>query len=306
MQKPLDVVAIVSITLCCAIWGLQQVAVKVAVAHGLPPLFQAAARTLAAALLLAVWTALRGGRRGLAAMLAFDRATPACLLLAALFAGEFLVLFPGLKFTTASRGIIFLYTSPFFTALGAHLLLPAERLNWRQASGLVVAFAGVAAAFAEGLGAPGGSLLGDVLCLTGGVFLGAMTVVLKAAPSLAPLSASRLLFVQLAYAAPILLAAMGVSGEWRIGATTPLAWAALFYQSVVVAFASYLVWVWLIQRYAASRIAGFTFLTPLFGILAGVLLLGEPFSRWLLIGLVAIAVGLRLLTAPAGSHGAAR
>ena len=89
------------------------------------------------------------------------------------------------------------------------------------------------------------------------------------------------------------------SGEYG---ETPLAWAAWFYQTFVVAFASYLAWVWLIQRHAASRIAGFTFLTPLFGILAGVLLLGERFSPWVLVGLAAIAVGLRLLTRPPGAR----
>lgn len=297
MQKPIDLLAVATIVLCCALWGVQQVAVKVAVVQGLPPVFQAAARSLVAAGLLAVWIALRSGRRGLAAMLAIDRATPVCLFIGVMFAGEFLTLFPGLQLTTASRGVIFLYTAPFFTALGAHLLLPAERLGWRQALGLIIAFAGVAAAFAEGIGAPGGSVAGDALCLAAGALWGATTVIVKASPALARVTASRVLFAQLAYSAPILILAAWLSGQWHIGHATPLAWAAWFYQTFVVAFASYLAWFWLIQRHAASRIAGFTFLTPLFGILAGVLLLGERFSPWVLVGLAAIAVGLRLLTA---------
>ena len=299
MQKPIDRLAVATIVICCALWGVQQVAVKVAVAHGLPPLFQAAARSLVAAILLAIWTGLRGGRRALAALVAVDRATPACLLIGLMFAGEFLALFPGLRLTTASRGVIFLYTAPFFTALGAHVLLPSERLGWRQALGLAIAFAGVAAAFAEGLGAPGGSVAGDALCLAAGAMWGATTVAIKAAPRLRRLSVSRVLFVQLAYSAPILIAVAAFSGQWQVGHATPLAWGAWFYQTFVVAFASYLAWVWLIQRHAASRIAGFTFLTPLFGILAGVLLLGERFSPWVLLGLAAIAVGLRLLTSSA-------
>jgi drug/metabolite transporter (DMT)-like permease len=297
LQKPIDPVAVLTIVACCALWGVQQVAVKVAVMQGLPPLFQAALRSLVAAFLLAAWTALRGGRGGLRALFTIDRATPACLLIGAMFAGEFLALFPGLKLTSASRGVIFLYTAPFFTALGAHLLLPAERLSWRATLGLFIAFAGVAAAFAEGLGAPGGSVAGDTLCLAAGALWGATTVVVKASPSLARVTASRLLFTQLAYSAPILIAVAALFGEWRVGDATPLAWAAWFYQTFVVAFVSYLAWFWLIQRHAASRIAGFTFLTPLFGILAGVLLLGERFSPWVLAGLAAIAVGLRLLTA---------
>jgi drug/metabolite transporter (DMT)-like permease len=302
MQKPIGLAAVALIILCCALWGVQQVAVKVAAMQGLPPFFQAAARSLVAAILLACWVALRRGRAGIAELLAIDAATPACLLIGVMFAAEFLTLFPGLRLTTASRGVVFLYTAPFFTALGAHLLVPAERLGWRQALGLAIAFAGVAAAFAEGMGTGGGSLEGDALCLAGGALWGATTVVVKASPTLARVTASRVLFAQLAYSAPVLIAVAAVSGEWHAGGATPLAWACLLYQTVIVAFASYLAWFWLIQRHAASRIAGFTFLTPLFGILAGVLLLGERFSPWVLVGLAAIAVGLRLLTAPARSR----
>ena len=305
-QKPIDLVAVLILVFCCGLWGLQQVAVKVAVTHGLPPLLQAAGRSLVAALLLVIWTGLRSGRRGLAAMLAIDRATPACLLIGAMFAAQFLIIFPGVKLTTASRAVIFIYTSPFFTALGAHWLLPAERLGWRQALGLVVAFAGVAAAFSEGLGAGGGSVEGDALCLLGGALWGATTVVVKASPSLARVTVSRVLFAQLGYSAPIMLAVAAIAGQWHVDHPTPLAWAGWLYQTVVIAFLSYLVWFWLIQRHAASRIAGFTFLTPLFGIVAGVVLLGEPFSPWILAGLAAIAIGLRLLAAPAPRPAASR
>lgn len=299
MQKPIDLLAVVTIIACCALWGIQQVAIKVAVIDGLPPYFQAALRSLVAAALLAVWAWMRGGKKALLALVAIDRATPACLLIGAMFGAEFLAMFPGLKLTTASRAVIFVYTAPFFTALGAHWLIPAERLGWRQTLGLVIAFAGVAGAFADGLGAGGGSMAGDSLCLLAGLLWGATTVAMKASPSLIRLNPSRVLFVQLAYSAPVLIAVAAFTGEYHVGHATALAWACMFYQMVIVAFASYLAWVWLIQRHAASRIAGFTFLTPLFGILAGVLMLGDPFSPWIIVGLVAIAVGLRLLTSPA-------
>jgi drug/metabolite transporter (DMT)-like permease len=292
----LDAAAVALITLLCALWGVQQVAVKVAVSGGLPPLLQGTLRSAVAALLLAATIAARGGTAALGALFRRDGATGPGLLIAALFAGEFLMLYPGLALTTASRGVLFLYTAPFFTAAGVHLLLPAERLRTLQAGGLLVAFAGVAAAFAEGLGSPGCSLRGDLLCLAAGAFWGITTVVVKASPGLIKANASRLLLYQLAGSVPLMLAASLIADEhaaWN--AVSGLAWAALFYQTVIVAFASYLAWFMMIQRYPAGRLAGFTFLTPLFGILAGVTFLGEAASPTLILGVAAIAAGLRMV-----------
>ena len=64
-------------------------------------------------------------------------------------------------------------------------------------------------------------------------------------------------------------------GEPGVVALTPLALASLAYQGVIVAFASYLAWFWLLTRYLAGRLAVFSFLTPLFGVLFGVLILSR-------------------------------
>lgn len=298
-RSHVDAAAIATVVVLCALWGLQQVAIKVAVAHGLPPVLQAGLRSLVAASCVFGWIGLRDGRRGLAALVSRDTLVPG-VLIAALFALEFLLLFPGLSLTTASRGVVFLYTAPFFTALGAHLLLPGERMSLRQAAGLLIAFGGVAATFAEGLFSGGGSLRGDLMCLAGGAMWGATTVAVKVSPALARAPSSKLLFLQLAGSAPLLLLGGWVLGERIVlPDVAPIAWAGLFYQTIVVASISYMVWFRLILNYPAGRIAGFTFLTPLFGILAGALLLGEHASPALLVGLVAIGVGMRLVNSRA-------
>ena len=291
-----DATAAAVLVLLCALWGVQQVAVKVAVTEGLPPALQATLRSFGAALLVCGWIGLKEGGTALRALLRRDAALGPGLVIAVLFALEFLALFPGLHLTTASRGVVFLYTAPFFTALGAHLFIPAERLTLRRAAGLVIAFAGVAAAFADSLGAAGGSVAGDLLCLAAGALWGATTVVVKANPLLSRTPSSKVLLMQLAGSAPILLlASVGFGDLDHVPHATALAWGCLFDQTVIVAFLSYLTWFWLIQIYPAGRIAGFTFLAPLFGILAGWLLLAEHASFALLLGLVAIAAGLRLL-----------
>jgi drug/metabolite transporter (DMT)-like permease len=93
-------------------------------------------------------------------------------------------------------------------------------------------------------------------------------------------------------------------GSWLLGEpapqwTSPLALGSLFYQSVVIAFFSYLAWFWLLRHYPAARVSAFTFLTPVLGLLAGVVLLDEQLTGSLLIGLAGVAVGLWLVNRPA-------
>ena len=69
----------------------------------------------------------------------------------------------------------------------------------------------------------------------------------------------------------------------------------LAFQIVVVTFASYLVWFWLIRHYPATRLASFTMLTPVFGLLLGALLLAEPITARLLVALATVAAGIFLV-----------
>ena len=291
----LDARAVCVMVLLCALWGLQQIAVKVASGLGLPPLLQASARAAVACVLVLLWTAWRDGGPAARALLRPDRTLLPGLLVGASFTAEFAILYPGLALTSASRGVLILYTAPFFTALGAHLLLPDDRLTRAKALGLLIAFAGVALAFADGLGRIG-SLRGDLLCLGGAVLWAASTLVIKSSPALGRARPAKVLLYQLGCSVPVLFAISLGIGEWHALAwPQPLAWLCLAYQSVVVAFASYLIWFWLVLSYPASRLSPFTFLAPMFGICFGGLLLGETIGATLLVGLAAVAVGLRLL-----------
>lgn len=294
-RDTVDATAIGIMVLLCALWGVQQVTIKQAMAEGLAPVAQAGLRSAGAAICVAGWIGWRERPGAFFSMVRRGGARWPGLMIGLIFAAEFLALYPGLRLTSASRGVVFLYTAPFFTAIGAHLFLPAERLRTRQMLGLGIAFGGVALAFAQGL-AGGGNLLGDLLCGLSAVAWGATTVLVKANRALRLIPASHLLLYQLAGSAPFLLGVAWLHGDFaQIGVASTLGWALLFYQTVIVAFASYLTWFWLVTIYPATVIAGFTFLTPLFGILAGALLLGEPLSALLFVGLAAIVLGMRLL-----------
>jgi len=284
----LDSTAMALMVVLCAAWGLQQVAIKVANA-GISPVWQASLRSIGAAALVWAWASYKGIR-----LFGRDGTLGAGLLSAALFAGEFAFIYWGLNYTAASRGVVFLYTAPFMIALGAHWFLPGERLRPLQWLGLACAFAGVLAAFGESLGLPTKSqFLGDAMLFVAAVLWAATTLVIKGSV-LAKVSPAKTLFYQLAGSALALPFVSMALGEPGVIALTPLVLASLAYQTVLVAFASYLAWFWLVATYPAGRLAAFSFLTPIFGVLAGALLLGERISTALgaALGLVAFGIWL--------------
>ena len=270
-RKPLDAQAISMMLALTALWGFQQVAIKLT-APDVSLVMQAALRTALAAVLLVAWARWRG-----IALLSRDGTLAAGLAAGLLFGLEFVFIYAGLGHTAASRMTVFIYLAPVLTALGLHWLVAGERLARAQWLGVGVAFAGIALAFGEAFAAARSSLLGDFFGLVAAVLWAATTVLIRAT-SLSRATAAKTLFYQLAVAAPLLLAASLLMGEKGVVALTPLALASLAYQGVIVAFASYLAWFWLLTRYLAARLSVFSFMTPLFGVLAGVAVLGEPLT----------------------------
>ena len=270
-RKPLDAQAFSMMLALTALWGFQQVAIKLT-APDVSLVMQAALRTALAAALLVAWARWRG-----IALLSRDGTLAAGLAAGLLFGLEFVFIYAGLGHTAASRMTVFIYLAPVLTALGLHWLVAGERLARAQWLGVGVAFAGIALAFGEAFAAARSSLLGDFFGLVAAVLWAATTVLIRAT-SLSRATAAKTLFYQLAVAAPLLLAASLLMGEKGVVALTPLALASLAYQGVIVAFASYLAWFWLLTRYLAARLSVFSFMTPLFGVLAGVAVLGEPLT----------------------------
>jgi drug/metabolite transporter (DMT)-like permease len=224
------------------------------------------------------------------------------LLSALLFAGEFALIYWGLEFTAASRGVVFLYTAPLMIALGAHCFLPGERLRPLQWLGLACAFAGILTAFGESLGLPTHrQLVGDGMLLLAAVLWAATTLVIKGSV-LTKVSPAKTLLYQLAGSALLLPFVSMALGEPGIVAPTPLVLACVAYQTVLVAFASYLAWFWLVAHYPAARLAAFSFLTPLFGVLAGALLLEERISGALAAALGLVVLGIWLVNRPSASR----
>ncbi|HEY0566703.1 MAG TPA: DMT family transporter, partial [Xanthobacteraceae bacterium] len=247
VTRPLDAAATSLMLLLCLVWGFNQVVIKLAIPD-MPPLIQAAIRSAFAAALVAAWASARG-----IPLTARDRTLLPGIAAGVLFGVEFLLIYRGLLWTTASRAALFIYTAPFFVVLGSRWFLPGDRFGGSQWVGLLLSFAGIAVAF--GFPASSGNpheLVGDLMQLGAGAAWGATTLIMKASVlSRAPFE--KVLLYQLGVSAPLLAAGALFFGDRLAGMPSGLTLASVAYQIVIISSASYLAWFALIQRFSASR-----------------------------------------------------
>jgi drug/metabolite transporter (DMT)-like permease len=281
----------VLVVFLCMIWGFNQPAIKLALPD-VPPLTQCVIRSFLGMLILLGWMRLRGLR-----IAAADGTLVAGLVTGALFGLEFLLIYRGLLYTTASRAVLFIYLAPFLVVLGGHWLFPGDRFGPLQWIGLLASFAGMLIAF--GVPAPAADpnqLLGDLMMVAAAAAWAATTLVIKAS-SLIRISAEKTLLYQLAVGVPIFGLGALAFGERVIGIPSPVAIGSLIYQTLVVS-TTFIAWFALIVRFSASRLSAFTFLTPIFGVAAGHLVLGDPLTPAFALAVLRVAGGLILVNRP--------
>ena len=292
-RKALDATASGLMIVLCMIWGLQQVILKMA-APDISPLMQIALRSGLAALLLLP-------------LLYLDKTTQllnrqnlkAGVLVALLFSLEFFLLAQALQLTSASHAVVLLYTAPIFVALGLHWKFPSERLSTLQWVGIAIAFLGIVVTFlrveSDSHSALQQQMLwGDLLALAASIAWAATTITVRLS-SLAQAAVTQTLFYQLAGSFVLLFGLAVILGQETIH-FTPLVLGSLAFHTLVVSFASFLAWFWLLRNYLASRLGVFSFLTPLFGMAFGVWLLGEKIELNFLIGAVLVLLGIVIVS----------
>jgi len=276
-------------------WGANWAIVKLA-AGDLAPLFMAGLRSLVASIGLYIWMKAKG-------MTVFPSWTILGhgIAVSLLFGSEFAFIYVSLEYTLASRLYILLYTSPFFVAIGAHFLLKDDRLHAWKIGGLVLAFVGTAVLFTNNIGDFSlATLPGDLMALAAGVLWAATTLYVKKylAYRTAPLQT---LFYQVFFSGPFLFLMSLVLEDQQISGFSWLTAFSVFYQCIIVAFLSYLVWFELVHRYPVSLLHAFAFFTPVFGVfLSGALILGEVITIRLLLALVLVCLGLVLVNRSPG------
>ncbi len=286
-----DAMAVSVMVLLCLTWGMGHVAIKLA-SHGIPAVLQAGIRSLIATACLMLWARMRG-----IPLFNADGTLGAGIAAGALFAAEFLFLFIGLGYTSASRMSVFLYLAPCLTAAGLAWFIPGERLNPLQSLGMVLAFFGIVVAFGEGFSAAESTWAGDLMGIVGAFCWAATTVVVRTT-RLSNARAEKTLYYQLAVSGVMLTVLSPLMGERGIVVLDAVTVGSLLYQAVIISFASYLAWFWLMTRFLASRLSVFTFLSPLFGVLSGALVLDEPVSSLFIASALLVGAGLYLVNRP--------
>jgi drug/metabolite transporter (DMT)-like permease len=279
--------------LLCFLWGGNIVSIKIS-NQGIPPILAATTRSVVASVLLWGYAREKGEQVFLQRRDLHHGAA-----IGMLFGAEFLFLYWGLAFTYASRSTIFLYTHPFWVALGAHFLLPKDRLTMVKVGGLMLAFTGLISVF----GARSATLdslfwIGDAMASTAAIFWAATTLYIKKIVETRNFTHYQTLFAQLFFSIPILSVGwLLFEHNEPIALSLPVV-GAVGYQCVVVAFFSYLLWFWMIHRYPVSRLTAFTFMAPLFGVILSGLVLKETIPMLLWLGLMLIGTGIYLVNRP--------
>lgn len=287
VTRPLNSGAAALVVFLCLCWGFNQVSVKLAI-HDIPPLMQGATRSFAATLLVAGWCRLRGmpifGR---------DGSLTAGIAAGILFGLEFVLIYKGLLYTTATRAVLFIYLAPFFVVLGTRIFLPADRFGPQQWLGLALSFGGMMLAF--GVPTPAldpRQMLGDVMMVGAALAWAATTLIIKAS-SLNRLASEKVLLYQLAISVPMFVMVALIDGEHVAHMPSLSAIGALTYQTLTAM--TFVIWFALIVRYSANRLSAFTFLTPLFGVAAGHLVLDEPLTPAFVAAVALVVLGLVLV-----------
>ncbi len=290
-ERSLSAQAIGLMLMLCFSWGFNQIAVKLALPD-IPPLWQGTIRSMAALPVLLLIAHFRGVK-----LFERDGTLRAGLLLGVTFGMEFVLVYRGLELTSASRAVVFLYTAPFFVALGSFRLL-GERLRVLQWGGLALSFAGVALA----IGVPqpdvdASVLWGDLLIVGGGALWAATTLIVKAT-ALRHAPAEKALIYQVAISIPILGMAAFSFGETVTHFPGPLALSLMAYQAIWVVGLTFLLWFVLVQSYSASKLSAFTFITPLFGVAASYFILHDRLTPVFGAAALLVIAGLYLVNRP--------
>jgi len=287
VKSRIDLKGFAIILLLTLLWGFNYPAIKVSNV-GFSPIFNALLRSVVASFLGVAYCIVIKQPLFHRDMRLFHG-----FIVGMLFGLEFVCIYLGLFYTNASRAAILVNFSPFVVAIGAFLFLK-EKLGITKITGLILAFLGAYLVFA---GKPStwniSMLKGDILEIGAAFLWGATTIYIKRylAEKVHPINT---FLYQLVFSIPIMfICAFVLEPKWILDINAAAIYA-FAYSSVIVAFASYLVWFMLIHTYPVSELAVFTFLTPVFGVAFGAIFLGEQLTKGLIFGLLFVSAGIYL------------
>jgi drug/metabolite transporter (DMT)-like permease len=285
----LDLRAVFILIIVTLLWGFNYPAIKYS-NQGVSPVFASTLRSIIASVCGLIYCLRKGEKLFHTDVMLFHG-----MMVGVLFGVEFACIYIGLLHTDAARSVLFVYLSPFVVAIGAHLFLKGDQLNFQKILGLILAFTGIFVVFGgRPKTAKSTMFLGDILQITAGVLWGATTLYIKKFMTNKVEPIHTFLY-QLFFSIPILLiVSMILEPKWIYKIDLSVV-ASLFYQSVIIAFITYFIWFKLIHKYSVSKLSAFTFFTPIFGVVFGIFLLHEELTASLFIGLPMVSMGIFLV-----------
>ncbi len=268
--------------------GLNQALVKL-VNSGFAPVFQSGLRSACAFLPVLGFALVMRKRLSIT-----DGSLALGLLNGLLFSGEFCLLFLALDYTTVARVSLFFYTMPLWVTLGAHVLVPNERLTAARAAGLILAIGGVALALSGPTASlPDDAWIGDALailaatCWSGIALLTRTTRLAKCSPEMN-------LLYQLAVSALLLTALSPLFGD-MVRDVTPVIVGIFAFQVVVIVSIGFVVWFWILSIYPVSHMASFSLLAPLFGVFFGWVIFDDEITPAFVAAALLVGAGIVLV-----------
>jgi len=285
-KERIDLIGASALIMFTALMGLNQVMIKI-VNHGIQPIFQAGLRSIFAFIIVFGYAVLWKKKLSLS-----DGSLIPGIVCGLLFGFEFILLFVALDYTSIARASIMFYLMPVWVAIGAHYLIPNERITLLRAFGLVLAFLGVVLAL--GIRTQGsGHLLGDLMALTGSILWAIINLTARLS-NLRKSSPEMQLIYQLAISPLVLIPAALLAGP-LIRELEYIHLLLFTFQVIGVVSVGFLVWFWVLSIYPASDMASFGFLAPVFGVILGWLILGEEVGVVIIMALVLVSCGIILI-----------
>jgi drug/metabolite transporter (DMT)-like permease len=268
--------------LVCVIWGMNMVVAKLVVGEmQVPPLFFAALRTTVIALAALPW------------LLPMPRPHWRIIVVGILMGGGgFALLNVGIETSSpSSAAIVSQLGVPMVTVLS--IIMLGERVRWRRGLGIALTLTGVLIVMWE----PGGfAVSAGLLFVAASAFAGALgAVMMKQMEGVRPLRFQ----AWVGFSSMVLLGALSAGLEqgqaiavWQAG--WPLV-AAILYSALLVSVFAHTMYFGLIQRYDANLIAPLTLMSPLFTIIFGIWITGDPFGPRLMLGSALALIGVLII-----------
>ena len=207
----------------------------------------------------------------------------------------------GVLLSNSSHASMMINTFVFWVVVIEHFVTKADRISPRKLGGLAFASLGVLLILTKGVAAKDTlptsgdtpSLIGDLILLLSAMVLGMKIVYTKQA--LRRVEPGKLIFWHDVIGMALFFLCSGLTEELVSAGFTMPALLGLAYQGLLVAGLCFAIQALLLRRHTASQIAIFSFSTPLFGVLLGVVFRGDPLSPWLFLSAISVAFGILLM-----------